>query len=129
MEQQIAFDNYEIWYQQSDLVQQDDNFPFGLTFKSYSRRTVLRINTSIIRKEKQDELGLDWLDYGARMYTPEIGRWGVIDSLADERDWLTSYNYVQNNPLSRIDPDGRLDIIDIEKPQEKLLSLQQREMM
>jgi hypothetical protein len=43
------------------------------------------------------------------MYDPVIGRWGVVDPLADQRSWVSTYNFVQNNPLSRIDPDGRLD--------------------
>ena len=33
-----------------------------------------------------------------------IGRW-----LADRRPGLSPYNYVQNNPLIRIDPTGMLD--------------------
>jgi hypothetical protein len=32
-----------------------------------------------------------------------------VDPLASERSWLTPYNFVQNNPLARMDPDGRLD--------------------
>ena len=32
-----------------------------------------------------------------------------VDPLAEERSWLTPYNYVQNNPLNRIDLDGALD--------------------
>jgi hypothetical protein len=32
-----------------------------------------------------------------------------IDPLAEKRSSISGYNYVQNNPLARIDPDGKLD--------------------
>ncbi|HBX62910.1 MAG TPA: hypothetical protein DEG63_07470, partial [Flavobacteriaceae bacterium] len=57
-------------------------------------------------KELQDELNLNLYDYGARNYDPAIGRWFNIDPLAEKFINTTPYNYVLNNPVNMIDPDG-----------------------
>jgi len=43
------------------------------------------------------------------MYMPEVGRWGAADPMSEKREWLSPYNYVQNNPVIRVDPDGAFD--------------------
>ena len=56
-------------------------------------------------KEMNDDLG--WLDYGARFYDPSIARFTQVDPLASSFSDQSTYQYVYNNPLRFIDPDGR----------------------
>jgi RHS repeat-associated protein len=83
-----------------------DYYPFGLTFNSYQSQNFLEQKFTYNGKEKQDELNVDWLDYGARMYMPELGRWGVIDPLTEKYFGESSYSYTFNNPVFFNDPTG-----------------------
>ena len=65
-------------------------------------------------KERDTESGLDY--FGARYYASNMGRWMSPDpkapsvkTLMNPQKW-NKYNYVLNNPLSNIDPDGLEEI-------------------
>ena len=86
-----------------------DYYPFGLSFNSYQRAGETEQKFLYNGKELQTDLDLDWYDYGARMYMPELGRFIQIDPLADvlQYSW-TPYHYVKNDPIKYIDPLGMI---------------------
>jgi RHS repeat-associated protein len=89
----------------------NDYYPFGLTFNSSARSGYTSNKFLYNGKELQEDLGLDWYDYGARMYDAAIGRWNVVDPLANDPKNISwsPYTYVRNNPINYIDPTGLKD--------------------
>lgn len=89
------------------IESQKDYYPFGMTIAEYNGSVV---DYGYNGKELQNDLinnkKLDWYDYGARFYDPQIGRWNVIDAISEEYPNYTPYCYANNNSIIYIDPDG-----------------------
>ena len=58
-------------------------------------------------KELDRSYGLDFYDFEARAYDPVLMRFTSVDPLATKYPWISPYAYCGNNPISRIDPDGK----------------------
>ncbi len=93
------------------VLDTNDYYPFGMNHLSSSmgggstfNPQASPLNYKYNGKEMQ-ESGM--YDYGARMYMSDIGRWSVIDPLAEQMSSHSVYNYGFNNPIRFIDPDGR----------------------
>jgi RHS repeat-associated protein len=99
------------------ILQDNNYYPFGMSISSMTYTSLTPGPCGQNRymyngKEFQPEFGLDWLDYGARFYDPQIGRWHVIDPHAENYFPVSPYAYVGNNPINYIDPFG-LDTFNI----------------
>lgn len=97
---------------ENEIVEESNYYPFGLKHKGYNNVTSSLGNSTAQKfgfggKELQDELGLGWLDYGARNYSPSLGRFSSIDPYAKNYMRQSPYSYVLNNPLSYIDYKGK----------------------
>lgn len=77
-------------------------YPFGGVFASTGNVQPYKYNG----KELDTKKGLNWYDYGARMYDPVLGRWHVMDPLAERHYGVTPYAYCDNDPIGKIDPTG-----------------------
>lgn len=106
----VFFDDLKVTHVKSPVIETNDYYPFGGEFNSYSRESSVENKYLYNGKEKQDELGLDLYDYGARFYDPWVGRWSVIDGKAELYFGTSPYVYALNQPTNAIDPDGNLVI-------------------
>ncbi|MEP1095940.1 MAG: RHS repeat-associated core domain-containing protein [Cyclobacteriaceae bacterium] len=103
----VDFDDLTITHTKTNIVQSDDYYPFGLTFNGY-QRTASTVNSFKYNGKELDE-NTGWMDYGARRYMADIGRWTVADAVSDLMPNWTPYRYAYNNPLRYIDPDGNTE--------------------
>jgi RHS repeat-associated protein len=88
------------------LTQHIQYVPFGEVFveeRTNSWSTPYKFNG----KELDEETGLYY--YHARYYDPRLSVWLSVDPLAEKFPNISSYVYCSNNPVMRIDPDGKKD--------------------
>ncbi|PTB93633.1 hypothetical protein C9994_12860, partial [Marivirga lumbricoides] len=106
------FDDVNVTHKHSAVIQEESYYPFGMSqHYSYQRELTKEQRYTYNGKESISDLDLGWLDYGARMYMPDLGRWFNVDPLAEKYNPVSPYAYVGNMPLIAYDPNGEEIVI------------------
>jgi len=90
------------------VVGEQRYYPFGET-----RLTTGTIYTDKLFTGQREMAGLGIYHYGARFYSPKLGRFLSADSMvpnAANPQAFNRYSYVRNNPLRYTDPSGNIPI-------------------
>ena len=61
-------------------------------------------------KEYDPMLGLNSYDFSARWQMPDLTRFGQMDPLAEKTPDVSPYAYCHNNPIIKVDYDGKWDV-------------------
>lgn len=103
----------------AEIIEENNYYPFGLKHQGYNSSSLAN-NTYQYKYNGKELQETGMYDYGARMYMPELGRWGVVDPLAEKYPHISPYNYVANNPINAIDPNGK-EIVFVAKNGQQLV--------
>jgi len=89
-------------------LQENHYYPFGMQMDGLSYQNGINQQNNYLYngKELQNDFGLDWYDYGARFYDAQIGRWHVVDPLAENYSSKSPYHFSGNNPIYYVDYNG-----------------------
>lgn len=58
-------------------------------------------------KELDRTHGMDWYDYGAKMYDSKVIAWTAMDPLAEKYYHISPYVYCMDNPMNAVDIEGK----------------------
>lgn len=109
---------FKLSYGNASALQINDYYPFGMLMKP-EYNTAANKNKYLYNGKElyhgnntPQTANLDWYDYGARMYDPQLGRWHSIDPMAEKTYNWTPYRYGFDNPINNIDIGGKFELMN-----------------
>jgi len=83
------------------IDQTSEYYPFGMNISKNFTST--SINKYKYNGKEEQEMPGHWLDYGARFYDPQMGRFTTVDPLTEKNNSQSGFVYAANNPIKYID--------------------------
>ncbi len=97
--------NREVWHANADsVIQRTQYYPSGLPWDEGEGKSEQPYKYN--GKEFVEMHGWDTYEYGARGYYPAMGRFTVVDPLAEKYYGISPYAYCAGNPIRNIDVGG-----------------------
>jgi RHS repeat-associated protein len=87
-------------------VQENHYDPWGLNLVGIEKQGNPDHKFQYNGKEKQEEMGLNWMDFDFRQYDTQLGRFHAIDPLAELIPSINPYQFAFNSPINFSDPTG-----------------------
>ena len=102
------FDDFKITHTKSPIISADDYYPFGLAIQqnSYQREGATDQKYKFQGQEHQDDLDLGWVQFKYRMHDPAIGRFMVVDPLAEDYLYNSPYAFSENKVIAHVELEG-----------------------
>lgn len=115
--QPVYFDNMQVGLNHGRIIEEDHYYAFGLKIAGLSSNGLADSHDGYFGNKNlyndhmlDDDMALNWYDYGYRQYDAQTGRFLQTDPLVDVLPFLSPYHYAYNDPITHSDFSGLLGI-------------------
>ncbi len=90
------------------VVQASSYYPFGMLFQNEQVQAAqgTDANRYLYNGKEIQKMPGGWYDYGARFYDAQLGRWHVVDPMAEKYTTQSPFAYCANSPVNLVDFNG-----------------------